>query len=468
MHNWRVVLRATIGYRNWNFGKKSLLFLAVIGGAWLITWLVAGERYTYNQYYTLFLTLLAIGFWVTEAVPAFAVGLFIIGFQVLTLGNKFYNPEPFDTQLFTSTIANPVVWLMLGGFFLAAGMRRAGMDQQLLLKTIEYFGPSPKRLLLGVMLSTMTLSMVMSNTAATAMMIAMVLPFLRSLGSDSSFRSSFILGVPTAATLGGMGTLIGSPPNAIAAGVLENAGQPVSFVAWVLYGLLPAILLTIASWRLLVKIFPAELKEINSRSVETNAVKEPISQAGVWVVRFTLLLTILGWLTASIHKVPVHLIAMIPVVVLPLANIVAAEDFNTMNWDTLVLVAGGLSLGAAIIETGLADRMLAGISLEGIPVFWLALFFGYLSMILSNIVSNTATAAILIPVAVQLDPDHMGALAGAIALSASCALLLPVSTPPNALAFATGFIKQKQFRYAGLLVGLLGPLIICCWLFLIG
>ena len=159
---------------------------------------------------------------------------------------------------------------------------------------------------------------------------------------------------------------------------------------------------------------------------------------------------------------------MIPVVVLPLANIVAAEDFNTMNWDTLVLVAGGLSLGAAIIETGLADRMLAGISLEGIPVFWLALFFGYLSMILSNIVSNTATAAILIPVAVQLDPDHMGALASAIALSASCALLLPVSTPPNALAFATGFIKQKQFRYAGLLVGLLGPLIICCWLFLVG
>ncbi len=307
----------------------------------------------------------------------------------------------------------------------------------------------------------------MSNTAATAMMLAMVMPFLKSLAPDSKFRISFVLGVPAAATLGGMGTLIGSPPNAIAAGVLEKAGQPVDFLQWITLGLLPAVILTFITWYFFIKRYPSEISTVYSAPVQSTNSTPKIAEGSVWIVRITMLVTIVGWLTASIHKVPVHIIAIIPVVVFPLAGIIQAEDFNALSWDTLILVAGGLSLGTSMIDSGLADKLLGYLSLNDVPIFVLALIFGYVAMFFSNIMSNTATAAILIPLAVQLMPEHMNLLATSIALCSSCALLLPVSTPPNAIAFSTGFLKQRDFRGSGLLIGLGGPLLINLWLLLI-
>jgi sodium-dependent dicarboxylate transporter 2/3/5 len=467
MLNWRSELLHYTDPRMWPFGKKAILFMAVIGISYGLTHLIADSTYTFNEFYTLWLSLMAMGLWLTEAVPAFAVGLFIIGFQVLTLANKFINPEPIDALLFTNTLANPVIWLLLGGFFLAGGLRKTGLDQRLLLLTLHYFGPKPQRLLFGVMLTTMCLSMLMSNTAATAMMLAMVMPFLKQLGPDSKFRISFVLGVPAAATLGGMGTLIGSPPNAIAAGVLEKAGEPVDFLQWMVLGLVPAILLTLVTWYFFVKRYPAEITTVYSAPVQATERTQKVRAPAIWIVRITLLVTIIGWLTASIHKVPVHIIAITPVVIFPLAGIIQAEDFNALSWDTLILVAGGLSLGTSMIDSGLADRLLSYLTLQDVPVFVLALVFGYAAMFFSNIMSNTATAAILIPLAVQLMPEHMYLLATSIALCSSCALLLPVSTPPNAIAFSTGFLKQKDFRGSGLLLGLGGPLLINLWLLLV-
>lgn len=468
MINWRSELVHYTDPRIWPFGKKIFLFLATIGISYGLTNVIADDTYSFNEFYTLWLSLMAMGLWLTEAVPAFAVGLFIIGFQVLTLSNKFINPEPIDALLFTNTLANPVIWLLLGGFFLASGLRKTGLDQQLLLLTLRYFGPHPQKLLFGVMLTTMTLSMLMSNTAATAMMLAMVMPFLKQLGPDSKFRTSFVLGVPVAATLGGMGTLIGSPPNAIAAGVLEKAGQPVDFLQWMVLGLVPAVVLTFGTWYFFIKRYPPEISTVYSAPVQATQRVKKVRPLTIWVVRLTLLVTILGWLTASLHKVPVHIIAIVPVVVFPLAGIVLAEDFNAMSWDTLILVAGGLSLGTSMIDSGLADRLLGYLTLNDVPVFVLSLVFGYAAMFFSNIMSNTATAAILIPLAVQLMPEHMYILATSIGLCASCALMLPVSTPPNALAFSTGFLKQKDFRGSGILIGLGGPLLINLWLLLVG
>ncbi len=465
MINWRGELIRYIDPRKWPVGKKAIYFLAVIGISYGASLMIADEGYSFNEFYTLWLCLMAMGLWLTEAVPAFAVGLFIIGFQVLTLANRFINPEPIDALLFTNTLANPIIWLMLGGFFLAGGLRKTGLDQRLLLLTLKYFGPNPQKLLFGVMLTTMCLSMLMSNTAATAMMLAMVMPFLKSLGPDSKFRISFVLGVPAAATLGGMGTIIGSPPNAIAGGVLEKAGQSVDFLQWMYLGVLPAVLLTLGTWYFFIRRFPSEIDTIYSAPVQaTTTTDTHISLQSLWVVRITLMVTVLGWLTASIHNIPVHLIAILPVVVFPLTGIIQAEDFNALSWDTLILVAGGLSLGTSMIDSGLADRLLGYLHLENIPVFVLALIFGYVAMFFSNIMSNTATAAILIPLAVQLMPEHMNLLATSIALCSSCALLLPVSTPPNAIAFSTGFLKQRDFRASGLLIGLLGPLLINIWL----
>lgn len=467
MQNWLGELWKHADKRKRHIGRKVIMFLGVIGISYLVTYLIGGNDYTFNEFYTLWLCLMAMGLWLTEAVPAFAVGLFIIGFQVLTLANQRINPDPIDALLFTNTLANPVIWLLLGGFFLAGGLRKTGLDQNLLLLTLKYFGPSPKKLLFGVMLTTMTMSMLMSNTAATAMMLAMVMPFLKSLQPDSKFRISFVLGVPAAATLGGMGTLIGSPPNAIAAGVLEKAGKAINFTEWLYLGLIPAVLLTLAVWYFFTKRYPSEIDSVYSAPMQAaNTSKKPLPFM-VWVVRITMLVTILGWLTASIHKVPVHIIAILPVVIFPLTGVIAAEDFNALSWDTLILVAGGLSLGTSMIDSGLADRLLSYLTLNNVPLFVLALIFGYVAMFFSNIMSNTATAAILIPLAVQLMPEHMLILATSIALCSSCALLLPVSTPPNAIAFSTGFLKQKDFRGSGLLIGLGGPLIINTWLILL-
>jgi sodium-dependent dicarboxylate transporter 2/3/5 len=468
MLNWRGELLKYTNPSSWPIGKKALLFLSTIGLSYLATTLIANDNYSFNEFYTLWLSLMAMGLWLTEAVPAFAVGLFIIGFQVLTLANQFINPAPIDALLFTNTLANPIIWLMLGGFFLAGGLRKTGMDQQLLLITLRYFGPQPRKLLFGVMAATMILSMLMSNTAATAMMLAMVMPFLKSLGRQSAFRTSFLLGVPAAATLGGMGTLIGSPPNAIAAGVLEKAGQPIDFLQWVWLGMLPSVLLTLVTWYFLVKKYPAEIETVYSAKVQrTDTAAGAVKPAGIWIVRITLLVTLLGWLTASIHKIPVHIIAILPVVVFPMAGIVQAEDFNAMSWDTLILVAGGLSLGTSIIDSGLAVKLLSYLDMSGVPLFALSLLFGYLAMIFSNIMSNTATSAILIPLAIQFMPGEMTLLATSIALCASCSLLLPVSTPPNALAFSSGYLRQKDFKATGLLIGIAGPLLINLWLWLL-
>ena len=466
MTNWLSVLQQyTAAPRN-PVLRKVLAAVLVTAASLGLANLIAGPQYTFNQFYMLWLTLLAIGLWVTEAVPAFAVGLFIIGFQVLTLGNRFTNPNPIDTQLFTNTIANPIIWLILGGFFLAGGLRKTGLDQQLLQLTLVRFGPQPKRLLLGIMLTTMALSMVMSNTATTAMMLAMVMPFLKSLPPQSGFKKSFVLGVPIAATLGGMGTLIGSPPNAIAAGVLAKAGYHLRFTDWIWVGLLPAVILTLAIWWALSHWHPAELL-----AVPASTLKPPVHHSKAprwqrWVVQLTLLATALGWLTASLHHIPVHLVAMLPVVVFPMVGVITATDFNSLNWDTLILVAGGLSLGSSIIDTGLADRLLGNLSMQNVPAFWVALLFGYIAMACSNVISNTAAAAILIPLAIKLVPQSMLMVATSIALSASCALLLPVSTPPNAIAMSTGFLKQSHFTRPGLLIGLAGPLLITLWLWI--
>lgn len=467
MQNWLDVLVHKMDRRQRSIVKKIILFFLVVAASYVITVLIAGNAYSFNEFYTLWLCLMAMGLWLTEAVPAFSVGLFIIGFQVLTLSNQRINPEPLDAVLFTNTLANPVIWLLLGGFFLAGGLRKTGMDQSLLIVTMKYFGPSPTKLLFGVMLTTMALSMLMSNTAATAMMLAMVMPFLKSLKEDSPFRTSFLLGVPLAAALGGMATLIGSPPNAIAAGVLEKAGQEINFMQWLYLGFFPSVLLTFIAWYFLVKRYPGEMATVYSGALDTANHTPKQGKFVYWVVKITLVVTILGWLTASVHKVPVHIIAMIPVVVFPLTGVIAAEDFNSLSWDTLILVAGGLSLGTSLIDSGLADRLIGYLQMEQVPVFVLALTFGYLAMFFSNIMSNTATAAILIPLAVQFMPEHKVLLATCIAMCASCALLLPVSTPPNAIAFSTGFLKQKDFRGTGLLIGLGGPLLIVMWLLLL-
>ena len=186
-----------------------------------------------------------------------------------------------------------------------------------------------------------------------------------------------------------------------------------------------------------------------------------------WTVIIILAVTLSLWLTSPFHTLSASAVSAIPLVFLPLTRILNGEDIRGMGWDTLLLVAGGLSLGTALQQTGLLDlyaQRIAGLQVPDIAFFFL---LAYTTMLFSNIMSNTATTTVLIPLGMAILPNNQIEVAMIIGLTASTALFLPVSTPPNAIAYSSGFIEQKDFRFGGVLIGLLGPALIIFWVLLI-
>jgi len=191
---------------------------------------------------------------------------------------------------------------------------------------------------------------------------------------------------------------------------------------------------------------------------------------GVAALLAVLSITTVGmWMTTPLHGIHVAAISLIPIVGLTMTQVLGAADVRGLPWDTLMLVAGGLSLGAAVVDTGLADRLASWLAF--LTVLNLdALVFGALALLtvaLSNFMSNTATVSLMLPVAVALVPGRELEMCLILGLSASCALLLPVSTPPNAVAYSTGEIQTRDLRPGGILIGLLGPVVITAWVLLV-
>jgi len=310
--------------------------------------------------------------------------------------------------------------------------------------------------------------MLMSNTATTAMMIATVTPLFTQLGKDSRISKVLLLGIPASASIGGMGTIIGSAPNAIAVGALEGIGVKITFIEWMIIGVPVAFLLTFMFWKVLIKKYEIKKESLSLDFLqqeipldEEYAEEDKIRKRIVLIVMAT---TLALWLTSQWTKIPVAAVSGIPIVALTMLGIIDADDVRSLPWDTLMLVAGGLALGIAIQEQGLADYFISKISSVEINFYLLLLLFSIVTVTLSNFMSNTAATTILIPVGISMMSITEGidpiVLPFVIGLSASCALLLPVSTPPNAIAYSTGFIKQSEFRIGGLFVGLVGPILI--------
>ena len=451
------------GSRNLKLAKFILSLLLALG----VTWLVREPSFTQAQIYVLFLLVFSVGLWLTEAVPPFSVGLLIIAFLVYTMGYEKFTADPVDVRIYTNTFSSSVIWLMLGGFFLASAMTKTKLDVDLIKVTLTVCGTNPKWILFGMMSITMIASMLISNTATTAMVIAALMPLLMKLGKQSPVSKALILGIPIAATTGGMGTMIGSPPNAIAAGALVSVGKPIDFVGWIIYGFPVAVALTLMAWWVLVKIFMKKVEPMSSDIIETDKSSADGSTLQRWTVIIILIVTLLLWLTTPIHNLSAAAVTAIPLVLLPLTQILKGEDIRAMGWDTLLLVAGGLSLGTALQETGLLDlyaERIAGLEMPNLVFYFL---LAYATMLFSNIMSNTATSTVLIPLGMAILPNNQIEIAMIIGLSASTALFLPVSTPPNAIAYSTGLIEQKDFRIGGLLIGLIGPAIITLWVLLI-
>jgi len=447
--------------------KKIGIFLTCLFLAIGLTYLIKEPSFTESQVYVIFLLFFSIGLWLTEVIPAFSVSILIISFLVFALGNSYFNSEPENIDKYAQTFSSSVIWLMLGGFFLAAAMTKTKLDEALFKFTIKFSGAKPVNLLIGLMLTTMVASMLMSNTATTAMVIAAVLPLLKSLGKESGTTKALLLGIAIAATTGGMGTIIGTPPNAIAVGILEKRGIPIDFLQWMKYGVPIATVLTAISCFAITKFYikdntPIALDFLNKEQ-EIPSKKFLLQQR---IVVLVIIITVGLWLTTSFHGLKVASICAVPLVILTLTSILDNKDVQQLPWDTLLLVAGGLSLGLALESTGLLTHY-GNLLISMDASFYLLIFiFAFATMFFSNIMSNTATSTVLIPLGIAIMVAFKMEITLIIALSSSTAMFLSVSTPPNAIAFSTGLLDQKDFRMGGILMGILGPILVIVWVLL--
>lgn len=447
--------------------RRFLLFVFVTAAAWVI-WRTLTVSLPPEQRVVLLLFLVAVGLWITEAVPAFAVGLLIMGFLVFALGTPLIMPEPWDTGPYLNTWSSPVIWLMLGGFFMAEGLSRTGLDRQLFSLAIKPAGRQPRHVLLALMLTCAVASMFISNTSTTVLMIGAVLPLVRQMGKQEPFAKALMIAIPLSASVGGMGTIIGSAPNAIAAGVAAESGYSIDFIEWMVLGVPVSLTLVLIAWYFLIKRYPAGMADIE---LDLTTLEEP-DLPGKRERRIVIGLSIVTvglWMTTPLHGIHVAAISLIPIVGLTMTQVMGAVHVRGLPWDTLMLVAGGLSLGAAVVDTGLAQQLASGLGFLTSMNLDLLVFalLALLTVLLSNVMSNTATVSVVLPVAVALLPGRELEMSLILGLSASCALLLPVSTPPNAVAYSTGEIETRDLRPGGLLIGLVGPVLIIAWVLLI-
>ena len=443
--------------------RRFLLFILVMAAA-VAVWNSVTESLPPEQRAVLFLFLLAVGLWITEAVPAFAVGLLIMGYLVFALGTPLIMPEPWDVAPYLNTWSSSVIWLMLGGFFMAEGLSRTGLDRRLFAFAIKPAGSQPRYVLLAIMLTSAVASMFISNTSTTVLLIGAVLPLVRQLGRQEPFSKALMIAIPMAASVGGMGTIIGSAPNAIAAGAAAEAGSPINFLEWMVVAAPVALVLVVTGWFFLLRLYPTDLTDIK---LDLSTLDEPeLPEKRDRIIVTVLSLATVGlWMTTPLHGIHIVAISLIPIVGLTMTQVLGAAHVRGLPWDTLMLVAGGLSLGSAVVDSGLAERFASGLgfltSLNIDIVVFAAL--ALITVVLSNVMSNTATVSIVLPVAVALVPGRELEMCLILGLSASCALLLPVSTPPNAIAYSTGEIETRDLRPGGLLIGLLGPSLIIAW-----
>lgn len=449
-----------------------LLSIIIAGG---LTYLLYEPAMDRAQLTVLFVLILAVGLWISEAIPPFAVGLLVFGFLTFSMTTYYYEVDPENVQAhyveYVNSWSSSVIWLMLGGFFIAEAMSKTRLDRMVFYYSVSRFGKMPKYILLGLMLTTALFSMIMSNTATTAMMVASVLPFLNTLDEQSRLPKAILIGISGAASIGGMGTLIGSPPNAIAVEALNNYGIDVGFLEWMMVGFPLSIILVLIFWWVLARRYITKGQKVDI-NVQPETLDPSQTNYRFDLIKRRVVLSVLGltlilWLTENLHGIPASMVSFLPIILLTMSGIVNGEDVRKLPWDTLMLVAGGLTLGLAIKDTGLASYYVAKLDQVDLNFYLIVMIFAYLTVFMSNVMSNTATATILIPISLILTFESPAILPFVIGLSASTALFLPISTPPNAIAFATGKLEQRDFRFGGTLMGLLGPVVITIVVFII-
>jgi solute carrier family 13 (sodium-dependent dicarboxylate transporter), member 2/3/5 len=442
-------------------------------------------------------------FWMTEALPLAATSLLpIILFPLAGV---------YSVQEAATPYANKLIFLFMGGFMIALAIERWKLHRRIALHIVALAGTRPARLVAGFMAATALLSMWISNTATTIMMFPIGLSVIQLLeqhgphgrrppeAPPSGTGVCLMLGIAYAASIGGVATIIGTPPNLFMAGFLhESYGIRIGFAQWMLLGLPMATLFLALTWLVLTRfVFALPRDEMpGARELLATAVRDlgRISRgerlvmavatltASAWILREPL--ANWEWLAARVPAVAavddtiIALAGALLLFVLPVdaRRGVFVLDWPTarkLPWEVLILFGGGLSLAAAITASGLdlwIGTLLAG--LERMPLFLLMVAVTACVIFLTEITSNIATVATFLPIiaglAMGIDPAWLLALIASAAIAASCAFMLPVATAPNAIVFASGHLTIGQMMRAGFWLNLLGILVIPLIVYFLG
>ncbi len=424
-------------------------------------------------WHTAALGLLMAIWWMTEAIPMAATALLPIVLLPL-LG-----AQPIREA--TAPYANPLIFLFLGGFVIALGMERWNLHRRIALNVIRAIGTKPRAIVLGFMVSAAGLSMWVSNTATAVMMLPIGLSVLQLARSSSdggahNFGPALMLSIAYGCSLGGIATLIGTPTNAVLAGFFfETYNVEIGFAQWMLLGVpLLVIGLPLTFWVLTRWVFPIRIETLpGGKALILDALKQLGKTtkpewlvmgvfgmvAVLWIVRPLLTDMVPGLSDAGIAIGGALLMFLVPVDLRQGQFLLTWREAERLPWGVLLLFGGGLSLASAISETGLADwigNALAGLS--ALPIVLIVLIVVAIVVLLTEMTSNVATAAAFLPIMASVAigiGQHPFVLTVPVVIAASCAFMLPVATPPNAIVYGSGAVTIQQMVRAGWVLNIL-------------
>lgn len=428
---------------------------------------------------TVGMTMLISIWWATEAIPIPVTSLLPI-LLIPALGID-------EIAAATSPYANPIIYLFLGGFLLGLAMERWNLHRRIALNTLLLVGSRPSSQIAGFMLSTAFLSMWVSNTATAIMMLPIGFSVISRLGTGDDpvdtrererFATALLLGIAYAASIGGIATLIGTPPNALLAAFLQATYQVhIGFGQWMLLGVPVAASMLLFTWWWLTR------REFKFKSENSNEVlRAELATLGAWskgerLVSVIFMCTALAWIfqpvikgyfpsanDTSIAMAGALAMFIVPVDAKQRQFLLHWDDAAKLPWGVLLLFGGGLAMAAAIGSTGLAAWIAQSIgSVGALPLMAMIALVTLVVTFLTEVTSNTATAAVFLPllgavaVAQGLSPELIAIPA---AIAASCAFMLPVATPPNAIMFGTGRVKIRSMMRAGFALNIAGVVLV--------
>jgi len=419
--------------------------------------------------------------WIFEAIPIFATALLPI---VL-----FPSIKVFNLADATAPYASPIIFLFMGGFMLALAMEKHQLHRRIALNLIRLTGTNANGIILGFMLATAVLSMWISNTATAVMMLPIGLSVVKLLESNDNTFSGFIrlktalfLGIAYSANVGGMATIIGTPPNVVLVGLVKSIlDQDISFLSWLLIGLPTVSVMLFVIYHMLTKVlFKHGITEIEKAEV---FIAKEIKQLGNWSKEEKWVALIFGitafcWIgksqinfllgTELLNDTITAMAGGLATFLIPIKKsgkmLMNWADMKNLPWGILLLFGGGMTLAKAMETAGFVDMIGEAISqYQNIPLWVLLLMLTAIALFLTEVMSNVALTTIAIPmvlsIAKGLEIDPL-LLAIPVAMATSCAFMMPISTPPNAIVFSSGYITMKQMVRAGFLLNIFAIIIL--------